>query len=1158
MSEFSHLHLHTQYSILDGAANIGKLMIKAQEYGMKAMAITDHGNMYGVVNFTRAAKEKGIKPIIGCEMYVAHDSMHSKSTKEDRSGFHLILLAKNKIGYHNLAKLVTLAFKDGFYYTPRIDKELLKKYSEGLIASTACLGGEIPKAIMRNGAEKASEIIEEYIEIFGDDFYLELMRHGIEDQDIVNKELIQLARKHDLKLIATNDVHYVNKDDFEAHHILICLNTGKDADDKDGMKYSGQEFFKSPEEMKELFSDIPEAIENISEVINKIEDFDLTRDVILPVYPLPDGFSDPDEYLQYLTYEGAKKRYNEMTDQLKERLDYELKVVKDMGFAGYFLIVQDFINEARRLEVIVGPGRGSAAGSAVAYCVGITNVDPIKYNLLFERFLNPERVTMPDMDIDFDDYGREKVISYVVEKYGYNRVAQIITFGSMAARSSIRDVARVLKLPLNQADRLAKLVPTDAKITLKKAFEQVKELRKEKENGEPLVQKTLKYAEILEGSARHTGTHACGVIIGKDDLFEHIPLSTAKDSKLMVTQYEGELVESVGMLKMDFLGLKTLTIIKDTLDNIKKNKGIDLNIDEIPLDDELTYELFRKGHTFGIFQFESEGMRMHLKNLKPNNIEDLIAMNALYRPGPMEYIPEFIKRKHGKVKVDYPHPLLEGILKNTYGIMVYQEQIMQCAQIIGGFTLGKADILRRAMGKKKGDMMQDLKAGFVEGAAKNDIDKQKAEFIFHMMESFANYGFNRSHAAAYSIIAYQTAYLKSHHPAAFMAATLAHHMDEMGKINLYISECSKMGIQVLGPDINDSEYKFTVNKDRIIRFGLGAIKGVGEAAVDAILEERNENDPFLDIFDLTSRINLRSVNKKCIESLAMAGAFDSFEQTHRAQYFFQEENDEFNTIDKAIRFGNRVKESKNSFQPGLFGDTEDDHIIKPQLPDCELWPAIKILQEEKRLIGFYVSGHPLDEFKFDMDHFTSTDVETLNEEFNKFHNKTFKIAGLVVETIERYTKNGEAYGMFTIEDFSGSTKFFLFREKYLKFKHLLNPGTKIFIQGNVRPRFRESTDYTTDITEINMLSDVRSKLLKKITLKISLETLSREMSIQIEKLIKGHKGKCPVYLDFSYIAANNGNGALNLLMTPAKFQVDPSNEFFSELEEIDHIEIRIN
>jgi DNA polymerase-3 subunit alpha len=1157
MTEFTHLHLHTQYSILDGAASIPVLMDKAVKDGMKAMAITDHGNMFGVVTFIRAAKKKNIKPIIGCEMYVAHTSMQNKSAREDRSGFHLILLAKNKTGYHNLAKLVTLAYKDGFYYTPRIDKELLKKYSEGLIASTACLGGEIPKAIMRGGVEAAEKVLEEYLGIFGDDLYLELMRHGLEEQNIVNKALIELSRKHDIKLIATNDVHYVNKDDFEAHHILICLNTGKDADDKDGMMYSGQEYFKSSQEMADLFADIPEAIENTQEIVNKIEEFDLDHPVILPEYPLPAGFDDADKYLEHLTFEGAENRYGELTDEIKERLQYELKVVKDMGFAGYFLIVQDFINEARKMDVIVGPGRGSAAGSAVAYCIGITNVDPIKYKLLFERFLNPERVTMPDMDIDFDDYGREKVINYVVDKYGEDRVAQIITFGSMAARSSIRDVARVLKLPLSTADRLAKLVPADPGMTLKKAFAQVKELREEKEKGEALIQKTLKYAEILEGSARHTGTHACGVIIGKDDLFEHIPLSTAKDSKLMVTQYEGELVESVGMLKMDFLGLKTLTIIKDTLDNIQSNKGININMDEIPLDDDKTYELFRNGYTFGIFQFESEGMRSHLKNLKPNNIEDLIAMNALYRPGPMEYIPDFINRKHGRVKVDYPHELLSEVLKPTYGIMVYQEQIMQCAQIIGGFTLGKADILRRAMGKKKKDVMADMKVEFVEGAAKNNIDKEKAEYIFHIMEAFANYGFNRSHAAAYSIVAYQTAYLKAHHPASFMAATLAHNMDDMAKINLYITESNKMGIEVLGPDINESEYKFTVNKERIIRFGLGAIKGVGEAAVISILEERESNGPYKDIFDFTSRVNLRAVNKKSIESLAMAGAFDSFTGSHRAQYFHYEENDDQNIIDKAIKFGHRIKESKNSHQVSLFGDAEDQHIAKPAFPDVAPWPLIKLLQEEKRLIGFYVSGHPLDEFQFELTHFTTTKLDTLTDKFPDFHNKNFKVAGLITDFTERFTKNGDSYGMFSVEDFSNSMKFFLFREKYLKFKHLLEPGTKVFIKGNVRPRYKGAAEFTTDILEMNLLSEMRDKLLKKITLQIPLDSLTKELSSQLENMIRTHPGKCPVFLEFTH-SNGNGKGLMHLLMTPKALKINPSNALFREIEQLTGVELKIN
>ncbi|HSG68523.1 MAG TPA: DNA polymerase III subunit alpha, partial [Bacteroidales bacterium] len=716
MPEFTHLHVHTQFSILDGASKIASLVQKAEESGMKSLAITDHGNMFGVPFFMQAARKKGIKPIIGCEVYVAHEDRHQRSGKQDRKSYHLILLAKNKTGYHNLARLSSKGFLEGFYYNPRIDKELLKQHSEGLIASSACLGGEIPTAIRHHGIEKAEAVLQEYLEIFGDDFYLELQDHGLPEQKEVNKVLIGLAAKYNVKLIATNDVHFINEGDFQAHRILICLNTGQDLDDADGLHYTGQEFLKNPHEMSALFPDHPEALANTQEIVNKVEDYEITtKEILLPHFPLPEGFNSEDDYLRHLTYEGARRLYEEITPEITQRLDFELDVIREMGFPGYFLIVQDFIAEARRMKVIVGPGRGSAAGSAVAYCTGITNIDPIRYNLIFERFLNPERVTMPDIDVDFDDEGRDRVLDYVVQKYGKDKVAQIVTFGTMAAKSAIRDVARVLKLPLPDADRLAKLVPEKPGITLSEAYKEVPELLEIKKKGKELEKKTLIFAETLEGSARHTGTHACGVIIGPDKLIDHVPLSTSKDSTLMVTQYEGKLVESVGMLKMDFLGLKTLSIIKDALVNVKRSYDVDIDIDNIPLDDEQTFQLYQRGETIGTFQFESEGMRKNLRDLKPNNIEDLIAMNALYRPGPMQFIDVYIKRKHGQDKVSYPHPMLEEILKPTYGIMVYQEQIMQTAQIMAGFSLGKADLLRRAMGKKKMDVMQAQKIEFVQG-----------------------------------------------------------------------------------------------------------------------------------------------------------------------------------------------------------------------------------------------------------------------------------------------------------------------------------------------------------------------------------------------------------------------------------------------------------
>jgi len=1158
MQQFTHLHLHTQYSILDGAAFIPDLMKKAVDDSMEAMAITDHGNMFGVMHFIKEAEKNNIKPIIGCEVYVANTTISSKQKKEDRSGYHLILLAKNKQGYHNLSKMASIAYRDGFYYTPRIDKSILKQHSQGLIASTACLGGEIPRLLLKGEIKQAEQVVEEFLGMFGDDFYLELMRHGIEDQNLVNKALIEISRKYNVPYIATNDVHYTNKDDFESHHILVCMNTGKDSDDKDGMKYSGQEYFKTREEMSLLFEDLPEAISNTQEIVRKIENFSLNRNIILPVFPLPADFeNDEFKYLKHLTYEGAARRYPEITDEIKERLEFELKSIQKSGYQGYFLIVQDFIAEARRMGVLVGPGRGSAAGSAVAYCLGITNLDPIRYNLLFERFLNPERVSMPDIDVDFDDYGRDDVIKYVVNKYGIDRVAQIITFNSMASRSAIRDVARVLKLPLQDSDRLAKLIPTnkpDIK-SIKDAILKIPELKKEKENGDETTKKTLAFAEKLEGSIRSTGTHACGVIIGRDPLIEHIPLSTAKDSELMVTQYEGEHVEYNGMLKMDFLGLKTLTIIKDALINIKKSKNIDIDIDQIPLNDEAAFNIFRNGQTMGIFQFESEGMRTHLKNLRPTTIDDLIAMNALYRPGPMDQIPSYIARKHGLEKVAYPHQALENVLKSTYGILVYQEQIMQCAQIIGGFTLGRADILRKAMGKKDYKTMMKMKPEFIEGASLKNIDSEKAEKLFDLMETFANYGFNRSHAAVYSILAYQTAYLKAHYTAPFMAAVLAHKMNDMDDLNIYINECSRLSINVLGPDINESDFKFTVIDDNIIRFGLGAIKGVGEAAVEAIIEERNLNGRYDDIFIFTSRVNLRAVNRKTLESLAYAGAFDSFKDVHRAQYFFTEGNDDNTLIDKAIKYGQKLKEARNSTQISLFGESEIVSIQKPVPPETEPWPMTMVLLKEKEMTGYYISGHPLQEYEFEFKHFINTTLNNLDENLHLFKEKNFKIAGMVVEFAERYSKNGDTFGSFTIEDFKGSMRFSLFKEKYLRYKHLLLPGTKIFITGTVRQR-KEQLALFVDLTEIILLSELREKILKKITINLQLSLLTTSLADKLVSLIEKNPGRTQI--SFLITESNENKSPVKLELFPDKMKINPSNEFLEGLSQINEINYLIN
>ena len=1119
MPNFTHLHVHSQFSILDGAASIDGLLNKAMEYGMDSLALTDHGNLYGALKFIKRVKalkkDKGysIKPILGCEIYVARRSRFDKDSKIDRKSFHLILLAKNKIGYHNLAKLSSLGFKrEHFYYSPRIDKELLRENSEGLIASSACLGGEIPSTILNFGEEKAEEVLKEYLDIFGEDFYLELQNHGLPEQIKVNEVLIRLSKKYNVKLIATNDVHFINKEDYEAHHILICLNTGKDVDDKEGLHYSGQEFLKSPDEMAELFADYPEAITNTREIVDKIEDYSITTDrVILPHFPLPEGFDTEDEYLRHLTYKGAENRYKEITAPVRERLDFELGMISKEGFPGYFLIVQDFIAVAKEMGVLVGPGRGSAAGSAVAYCTGITNIDPIKYNLLFERFLNPERISMPDIDIDFDDEGRDSVLKYVINKYGEDHVAQIVTFGTMAARSSIRDVGRVLRLPLNETDRIAKLVPDRPGITLSKAFKEVKELADIKKNGPELAKKTLKFAETLEGSNRHTSTHACGVIIGPDNLIEHVPLATAKDSDLMVTQYEGKIVEDIGMLKMDFLGLKTLSIIKDAIINIEKGHQVQIVVDDIPLDDAKTFELYQKGDTIGTFQFESDGMRKHLRNLKPTDLEDLIAMNALYRPGPMDFIDTYIRRKHGKESVEYPHLLLEEILKPTFGIMVYQEQIMQTARVMGDFSLGGADVLRRAMGKKQMDVMEEKKIEFVKGAATHDIDEQKAVEVFGIMQEFANYGFNRSHAAAYSVVAFQTAYLKAHYPAEYMAAVLTHNLKDIKKITFFIDECRRQNIPVLGPDINESELNFTVNKKGEIRFGMAAIKGVGEGAVKDVIKERIKDGHFTSIFDLTNRINLRSVNKKSLEALALAGAFDSFTVAHPAQYFYKEPGEDQIFLEKIIKHAAHIQSMRNSSQVSLFGDDIGYETQALPLPQCEQWSRLEKINREKDVIGFYLSGHPLDDYKIEMDNFPNISIVQFKDRLREFRNKGELIfGGIIMEAEHKSTQKGNPYGSFIIEDYSDSMRLALFSEDYLKMKHFLNKGAALLIKARIQLRYNSEKDFEVKVSSIHLLSEVLDKLTRDIALKVKIDDLNDDLITKVANLVTENKGRCPI------------------------------------------------
>ncbi|MDR2085360.1 MAG: DNA polymerase III subunit alpha [Bacteroidales bacterium] len=1115
MSNFVHLHVHTQYSILDGLSNINKLVAKAKALGMPAIAITDHGNMYGTMSFFNAAKKEGIKPIIGCEAYIAENSRFDKGNvdSERSRGFHCVLLAKNLIGYKNLCKLNSIGFKEGFYYNSRIDKEVLEKYSEGIIVSSACLAGEIPYFIRNNMLERAEEAINWFKRVFKDDFYFELMDHGIPDQKKVNVVLAELSKKHNVKLIATNDVHYIEKEDRTAHDIYICISTASDYDDPKRLRYSGHEYLKTYEEMSMLFPEYPEALANTLEIADKIEEYSIKKDqVILPVFPTEDNMSEM-EYLKKLTYNGAEKKFGEITDEIKERLDYELSVIEKMGFPGYFLIVQDFINKTREMGVLVGPGRGSAAGSAVAYSIGITDVDPIKYNLLFERFLNPERISMPDIDVDFDDEGREKVLNYVIEKYGQDHVSQIVTIGSMASKLALKDVARVFKMPIPDADKLTKMIP-DRAGSIPEAISMNKDLKEIAEKGPELAQKVIKYAIELEGSIRQTGVHACGVIIGPEDLTNHIPLATAKDSKMMVTQFEGSQVESAGMLKMDFLGLRTLSIIRDAVENIRQTTGIEINIDDLPIDDELTFKLFQNGNTVGIFQFESPGMQKYLKDLQPENIEDLIAMNALYRPGPMDNIPQFINRKIGKEKIEYPHPDLESILKPTYGIMVYQEQIMQTAQICAGFSLGRADVLRRAMGKKKLEEMQAMKAEFIEGAQKNNIAKQKAESIFETMEKFAAYGFNRSHAAAYSIIGYQTGYLKAHYPAQYMASVLTHNLSDLKKITFFIEECQRMGITVLGPSINESNINFTVNKNGDILFGLGGIKGVGSTAVESIITERNANGSFKDIIDFAIRVDSKAMNKKCLESLMMTGAFDIFPGIHRAQFLYKEREDGQLFIDTFLKLINDYKNRLNSPQMSLFGEVQEENL-EIQFPECKEFGLLQKLKLEKENIGFYLSGHPLDQYRTTINYFTNcslSNVRELLDESKAMPNLTF--AAMVGDVTKAYDKNGNEYSRFVLEDYDTNISMAIFSEDNIRFGPFIIPGSLIYIKGNVAPRFwKGSNEHVFKFSEIMLLDSVLSKLTKKVILYVETQEITPEYIENLSSYIRQCPGSCALYIE---------------------------------------------
>jgi len=1161
MAGFAHLHVHTQYSILDGASNIALLIDKAKSLGMESIAITDHGNMFGVKEFHSTATRKGIKPVIGCEIYVAKRSIAEMTGKEDRSGDHLILLAKNLAGYKNLIKLVSTAWIKGFYYKPRIDKELLAKYHEGLIASSACLAGEIPDEILNGTIAGAEAALKSYIDIFGKDFYLEVQRHETYDpeadttvfplQQKVIEVLRKLAEKYNVRLIATNDVHFINAEDAEAHDRLICINTAKDIDDPNRLRYSKQEYLKSEEEMRKIFSDIPEAVDNVAGLIADVEKYRLDHEPIMPDFELPEGYKDNDEYLRFLSYKGAEERWGTLTKEHTERIDFELEMIAKMGFPGYFLIVQDFLRAAREMGVSVGPGRGSAAGSAVAYCLRITDIDPIKYGLLFERFLNLDRISLPDIDIDFDEDGRESVLRYVVEKYGHDKVAHIITFGTMAAKMAIRDVARVQKLPLPDADRLAKLIPERPGITLSQAYSEVPELAKEKNSSNKLIASTLKYAEVLEGSVRQTGVHACGIIIGKDSLDKYIPLCTAKDTDLYVTQYDGSQVESVGLLKMDFLGLKTLSIIRDAVENIRKSKGIIIDIDNINLDDQVTFQLFSNGETTGIFQFESAGMKRYLRELQPNRFEDLVAMNALYRPGPMEYIPKFIKRKHGKEKIDTLLPVMEKYLSDSYGITVYQEQVMLLSQELAGFTKGEADSLRKAMGKKKKSIMDEMKLKFFEGCSKKGYDEAIVSQIWSDWESFAQYAFNKSHSTCYALIAYQTGYLKAHFPAEFMAAVLSRNINDLKKITIFMDECRRMGMDVLGPDVNESHVRFTVNKDGNIRFGLSAIKGVGESAVDQLIGEREAKGTFRDIYDLVERVNMNSLNKKNLEAMAVGGAFDCFTGISRSQYFALDTRGT-SFIESLIRYGNNAKTLKSSQKQTLFGDNEGFNMVKPEPTTCPDWPKLEKLNREKEVIGIYLSSHPLDDFKLEINTFTTATLAEL-QNMKDYLDREVIVAGMVTETRNGIGKNGKPYGNFTLQDYTDSFRFVMFDKDYIDNSKFFYKGYYLLVKGRVQKKRYKEDELEFSIKKINLLSSVKDELIKSVTLMINTANLNQEMINELKDLIKENKGDTE--LKFLFIDSDD---RISLPMFSRTVRIRLNNELINYLDDHPGIEYKVN
>ena len=1267
MQDFIHLHVHTQYSLLDGQASVPRLVDKAIKDGMRGIAVTDHGNMFAIKEFTNYVNKKNsgpkgeikdikkrieaiergdevcedkeatlaecrqklaeaeakiFKPIIGCEMYVARRTMADREGKQDQSGYHLVVLANNEKGYHNLIKLVSRAWTKGYYMRPRTDRSELEKYHEGLIVCSACIAGEVPRALINDQIEKAEEAIQWYKNLFGDDYYLELQRHEVTNPAIrANREafpleqkanglMLELAKKYNIKVICTNDVHFVDEENAEAHDRLICLSTGKDLDDPTRMVYTKQEWMKTKAEMNAIFADHPEALSNTVEILDKVEIYSIDHPPIMPTFAIPEEFGTEAEYRQRLTekdlfdeftqdengnvvlseeaahakikrlggyeklyrikleadylaklaFDGAKQRYGDpLSDEVRERLKFELYIMKTMGFPGYFLIVQDFINAARtQLGVSVGPGRGSAAGSAVAYCLGITKIDPIQYDLLFERFLNPDRISLPDIDVDFDDDGRGEVLRWVTEKYGQEKVAHIITYGTMATKMAIKDVARVQKLPLSESDRLCKLVPDkipDKKLNLPNAIAYVPELQAAEASPDPLVRDTMKYAKMLEGNVRGTGVHACGTIICRDDITDWVPVSTADDKetgeKMLVTQYEGSVIEDTGLIKMDFLGLKTLSIIKEAVENVRLHTGQVIDIDTIAIDDPKTYKLYCEGRTIGTFQFESAGMQKYLRELQPSTFEDLIAMNALYRPGPMDYIPDFIDRKWGRKPIEYDIPIMEKYLKDTYGITVYQEQVMLLSRLLADFTRGESDALRKAMGKKLRDKLDHMKPKFISGGQKNGHDPKVLEKIWADWEKFASYAFNKSHATCYSWVAYQTAYLKANFPSEYMAAVMSRSLSDITTLTKLMDECKAMGIKVLGPDVNESNLKFTVNRDGNIRFGLGAVKGVGEGAVHNIVEEREKNGPYKGIFDFAQRVNLSTCNRKNFENIALAGGFDSFPELKREQYFALNARGE-SFLDVLLRYGNRYQLDQAAAVNSLFGNENMVEIATPEIPQAERWSDLERLNKERDLVGIYLSAHPLDEYAVVLEHVCNTHMAEL-ENKEQLAGRDITMGGIVTGVRKGIAKNGNPYGIAKIEDYSGSAEIPFFGNDWVTWQGYLGERTFLYIKARCQPKQWRPNELELKITSMDLLPDVKEKLIEKITLQIPLSALDGILVNELSEEVRNHPGTTQLF--FRVV---DEEGRMKLDFQSRQMKVSVGREFIDYLKSRPEIAFKVN